>query len=285
MTWAAGGGGGSSLFPPTGTGTATGNVIGDLDGNTLEVQQGGNSFLSIDPTTNAESVLLQAYNTTDDDNKVLFQGQTDNTGGAFEISSEFNSNEKAQIVGTAVSGSATLDYTADTHTFTGAIIAGSLLNDSGQDRLVGQTASDGQLGYITVGSGLDLTAGVLTATVTASSTTTFSNKRWVARVGSTTSSATPTINTDNVDIYKLTAQSGDITSFTTNLTGTPNDGDVFEVQITGTATRNITWGASFSSSTVTLPTATDGTNTLTVIFQYFTTSSYGNNTWVCVNYF
>jgi len=109
--------------------------------------------------------------------------------------------------------------------------------------------------------------------------------RWKARVGSTTSSATPTINTDNVDIYKLTAQTADITSFTTNLTGTPNDGDVLEIQITGTAARAITWGASFVSSTVTLPLTTVTTATLTVILQYYTTSSYGNNKWVCVNYY
>lgn len=109
--------------------------------------------------------------------------------------------------------------------------------------------------------------------------------RWVPRVGSTTSSATPTINTDNVDIFKLTAQAADITSFTTNLSGTPNDGDILEIQITGTATRAITWGSSFVSSTVTLPTTTSGTATLTVILQYYTTSSYGNNKWVCVNYY
>ena len=112
---------------------------------------------------------------------------------------------------------------------------------------------------------------------------TMSNKRWVARVGSTTSSATPTINTDNYDIYKLTAQTADITSFTTNLTGTPNDGEILEIQITGTAARAITWGASFVASTVALPTTTVTTATLTVIFQYYTTSSYGNNKWVCVN--
>lgn len=111
------------------------------------------------------------------------------------------------------------------------------------------------------------------------------NLRWVARVGSTTSSATPSINTDNYDIYKLTAQSAAITSFTTNLTGTPVDGDILEIQITGTAARAITWGTSFVSSTVTLPTTTVTTATLTVIFQYFTTSSYGNTKWVCVNTF
>lgn len=121
--------------------------------------------------------------------------------------------------------------------------------------------------------------------VTASSTTTFTNKRWTARVGSATSSATPTINTDNYDVYKLTAQAADITSFTTNLSGTPADGDILEIQITGTASRAITWGSSFVSTTVTLPTTTSGTATLTVIVQYYTTSSYGNNKWHCVNYY
>ena len=117
------------------------------------------------------------------------------------------------------------------------------------------------------------------------STETFTNKRWTARVGSTTSSATPTINTDNYDIYKLTAQAADITSFTTNLSGTPVDGDILEIQITGTAVRAITWGTSFVASTVDLPTTTVTTVTLTVIFQYYTTSSYGNNKWVCANSF
>jgi len=135
------------------------------------------------------------------------------------------------------------------------------------------TASGGQLSI----------EGVAIPTI--SSTNTITNKRWTARVGSTTSSATPTINTDNTDIYKLTAQTADITSFTTNLSGTPVDGDILEIQITGTAARAITWGASFVSSTVTLPATTVTTATLTVILQYFTTSSYGNNKWVCVNSF
>lgn len=109
--------------------------------------------------------------------------------------------------------------------------------------------------------------------------------RWRARVDSTTSSATPTINTDNVDIYKITALTTAITSFTTNLSGSPVDGDILEIQVTGTAARAISWGTSFVSSTVTLPTTTVTTATLTVILQYFTTYSYGNNKWVCVNSF
>lgn len=162
-----------------------------------------------------------------------------------------------------------------------------LKNTAAQDRLLGQVSTgSNRAGYITIGSGLSLAAGVLSATVTPSSTTTLTNKRWTPRVGSTTSSATPTINTDNVDVYKLTAQAAAITSFTSNLSGAPADGDILEIQITddGTA-RAITWGASFVSSTVTLPTTTVISTTLTVVFQYYTTSSYGNNKWVCVNSF
>lgn len=144
-------------------------------------------------------------------------------------------------------------------------------------------AAPGTSGNVMTSDGTNWTSAA--PVVTASSTNTFTNKRWTARVGSTTSSGTPTINTDNVDIYKLTAQTADITSFTTNLIGTPVDGDILEIQVTGTAARAITWGSAFVSSTVTLPATTVTTATLTVIFQYFTTSSYGNNKWVCANSF
>ena len=106
-----------------------------------------------------------------------------------------------------------------------------------------------------------------------SATQTLTNKRVTPRVGSTTSSATPTINTDNVDIYKLTAQTVDITSFTTNLTGTPTDGQVLIIEITGTAARAITWGSSFEASTVALPTTTVTTAMLAVGFIYNSVTS------------
>lgn len=109
--------------------------------------------------------------------------------------------------------------------------------------------------------------------------------RWIPRVDSTTSSATPTVNTDSVDIYKITAQAVNITSFTTNLSGSPNGGEILEIQITGTGARTISWGSSFGSTTVTLPTTTVSTATLTIIFQYYKSSSYGNNKWLCVNYY
>lgn len=111
-----------------------------------------------------------------------------------------------------------------------------------------------------------------------SDTQTFTNKRNTRRIGTTASSATPTINTDNVDVYTLTAQAADITSFTTNLSGTPNNWDSLIISITGTAARAITWGTSFESSTVTLPTTTVSTDTLDVGFRWNAATSK----WRCI---
>lgn len=111
-----------------------------------------------------------------------------------------------------------------------------------------------------------------------SSAETLTNKRINPRVLSTTSAANPSINTDNCDIYKLTAQAEAVASFTTNLSGTPVDGQVLIIQITGTAARAITWGAKFEASTVALPTTTVTTNMLTVGFIYNSVTAK----WRCV---
>jgi hypothetical protein len=104
-------------------------------------------------------------------------------------------------------------------------------------------------GILTMGTG-DLritTAGTNTASVaTVGGTQTLTNKRVTKRTGTVASSATPTINTDNVDYYSITAQAAAITSFTTNLSGTPTDGQTLWISITDNGTaRAITWGASF----------------------------------------
>lgn len=111
-----------------------------------------------------------------------------------------------------------------------------------------------------------------------SSTNTLTNKRITKRTGTTTSSATPTINTDNVDFYSITAQTEAITSFTTNLSGTPTEAQTLWIAITGTASRAITWGASFEASTVALPTTTDSTSRLDVGFVWNTVT----NKWRCI---
>jgi hypothetical protein len=82
-------------------------------------------------------------------------------------------------------------------------------------------------------------------------TATLTNKRITPRVDTTASSATPTINTDTTDVFTITALAAAITSMTTNLSGTPTEGQKLLIRIkdNGTA-RAITWGASFGSSGV-----------------------------------
>ena len=99
------------------------------------------------------------------------------------------------------------------------------------------------------------------------------------RVSSETSSATPTINVDNVDAHSITALAATITSFTTNLSGTPTNFQKLLIRIkdNGTA-RAITWGASFEAKGVALPTTTTISKVLTVGFIYDSVTSK----WGCV---
>ena len=108
-----------------------------------------------------------------------------------------------------------------------------------------------------------------------SSTDTLTNKRITKRTGTTTSSATPTINTDNVDFYSITALATAITSFTTNLSGTPTEAQTLWIAITDNGTaRAITWGSSFESSgNVTLPTTTVISTRLDVGFVWNSATS------------
>jgi hypothetical protein len=113
-----------------------------------------------------------------------------------------------------------------------------------------------------------------------SSTNTLTNKRITPRVGTTTSSATPTINTDSYDQYNITALAAAITSMTTNLSGTPTDGQKLMIQVTDNGTaRAITWGASFASSGVATLLAT------TVVSKHHYVGLIYNSAvskWICI---
>lgn len=119
--------------------------------------------------------------------------------------------------------------------------------------------------------------------VTVDGTQTLTNKRITRRSATTNApGATPTTNTDNVDIQNFTGLNAAITSMTTNLSGTPVDGDKIEFRFLddGTA-RAITWGTSFAASgNVALPTTTVISTVLRVGFEYTTLGSL--NKWVCV---
>jgi len=111
--------------------------------------------------------------------------------------------------------------------------------------------------------------------LTTTNTKTVTNKRVQKRAVTVTQHATPTINTDNGDIFNITGLAQAITSMTTNLTGTPVDGEMILIQITddGTA-RAITWGASFASTIeATLPTTTMLGKRLRVYLMYNGTTS------------
>ena len=93
------------------------------------------------------------------------------------------------------------------------------------------------------------------------------------------SSATPTISTDTTEVFTITALAANITSMTTNLSGTPANGQRLLIRIldNGTA-RTITWGTSYASRGATLPTTT-------VISKYLYVSLIWNSTastWDCV---
>lgn len=110
--------------------------------------------------------------------------------------------------------------------------------------------------------------GATGANVGTTNTQTLTNKRVTKRTGTTTSHATPTINTDNVDEYYITAQAEAITSFTTNLSGTPTLGQTLFISVIGTAARAITWGASFANGPVSLPTTTVTTTQLSTLLKW-----------------
>lgn len=144
-----------------------------------------------------------------------------------------------------------------------------------------ETTGNIELGHASANT-LSASGGVLSiegvVIPTISSTNTLTNKRRTRRLTTTNApGATPTTNTDNVDVMNFTGLGTAITSMTTNLSGTPSDGDLLEFRFTddGTA-RSITWGASFAATTVALPTTTVISTMLRVGFEY------SGSTWKCI---
>lgn len=138
---------GSSLFPTTGTGTATGNVIGDLNGLNLQVVSGVSQFFGIETLLDNENVYLVAQNGTNLDNYGVFQANatptdssvqirannytddgnfgmvnltSDNLSGDVQIRADFNDGVKyAEILMNADTVDSLIQMTADVYQFTG----------------------------------------------------------------------------------------------------------------------------------------------------------------------
>lgn len=136
------------------------------------------------------------------------------------------------------------------------------------NRTMAQVKTDLALAKSDVGLGnVDNTSDATKNTATA----TLTNKRITRRVlALSANSATPAINTDNYDVVHITAQTAAINTFTTNLSGTPGDGDELRISVTGTGAVAFTWGASFESGAATLPTTTTGTTRLDMLFYWNT---------------
>lgn len=272
---------------------------GDVsDGDTLSIglifPNSGLKFLDFDDShvieigtsSNITANRFLGINTGDSDRELTFAGDATisgtNTGdatlagtpdyitrsgqvftlGLVDLAADVTGTLPAAAVGTGLTDAQVSD------TLTASKVVGSGSTTDAVDAATAELAGNIPVARHNSGTGADGTTfwrgdGVWAAPpVTASSTNTLSNKRLTKRVGTTTSSATPTINTDNYDLYIITAQTVDITSLTTNLSGTPATGDTFDLWITGTAARAITPGASFASGAATFPTTTVTTKTL-----------------------
>lgn len=169
--------------------------------------------------------------------------------------------------------------TATTPTFTTSMLlsSGFVMNFASSNVVLTHSS-----GVLTLGTGdfRVTNAGTNTASViTVDGLQTLNNKRVTPKSNTVASSGTPTINTDTTDIFTITALAAAITSFTTNLSGTPTNGQKLIIRIldNGTA-RAIAWGASFASRGATLPTTT-------VISKYLYVGFIWNSTaavWDCV---
>lgn len=125
---------------------------------------------------------------------------------------------------------------------------------SGQIGIGGATY--GTAGYALVSGGPSSPPTWYGPVVNTTDAQTLTNKWIQPRVLSlSANSATPAVNTDSYDMVVITAQTSNITSMTSSLTGTPVNGQKLWISFTASSgTPSITWGTSFESSTVTLPT-------------------------------
>lgn len=132
---------------------------------------------------------------------------------------------------------------------------------------------------LTTHANLTTAHGATGANVGTTNTQTLTNKRVTPRIGTTASSATPSINVDNVDQFNITALATNITSMTSGLSGTPTDGQKLIIRIIDDGTpRTIAWGSSYAERGGLLPTTTTASKYIYVGLIYNSVASK----WDCV---
>ena len=165
----------------------------------------------------------------------------------------------------------------NTISITGGItqLTGDVTAGPGSGSQAATLASVGSAGTYGTASGIPVITTDVKGRVTSVTTIVPTTTRVLSITANT---GTPSINTNNYNVVHITSQSAAITSFTTNLTGTPVDGQTLRISVTGSTAIALTWGTSFESSTATLPTTTVGTTRLDIGFFWNTETSR----WRCV---
>jgi len=197
---------------------------------------------------------------------------------AYASSTIGNGNQNG---GLTISGNAT---TTGNLSVTGAIKANTLeiTGTATSSIFRGNVQIDGSLNVTGTTFSTELSTALLALILAsiATAVATFTNKRHTERVSAlSANSATPAVNTDNFDVLHITGQTATITSFTTNLTGTPVNGDQLRISVTGTGAVALTFGAKFEAGAATLPTTTVSTTRLDMIFYW---NTEGTPAWRCM---
>lgn len=281
-TWAAAGSGtvnsgtsGQMAYYASSTNAVSGNANVTISGSALQ--------LGVPGTSQGNLVLAGSTSGT-----LTLQCQNTSASGTL--------NMAVNIAGFQLSGGTTAGKTlkidntlefagTDSTVMTFPSTSASIARTDAAQTLTGiQTLSSAPVlstGTVTV-SGTTQTFPTTAQTLVGRTTTdTLTNKRITRRVTITNApGATPTTNTDNVDMIRFTGVATAITNMTTNLSGTPNDGDFVEFQFIDNVTaRAIAWGTSFAStSNATLPTTTVISTLLHVLCEWYATG----NVWQCV---
>jgi hypothetical protein len=218
-------------------------------------------------TTSTSTFALALNGTAIAATKEAGTGPSLGGGGFQQISTSYiislTTNDYVEVFATNSSSSTTL--TATYLTLVAVSVGGTgASGTSGQAGPTGVSGTSGTSGASGAGGGQtpwaqDINGGGHT----------LSSARITRRLNTVASSATPTINTDTTDIFIITALAANITSMTTNLSGTPNNGDTLEIRITDNGTaRTIAWGTKFGSTSILLPATTIINTPLRVLLEW-----------------